>query len=226
MTSQMNLLDTIAVLVVAFLTVFIEASFNIVRDLLGAQIDLLPALVVYASLSSGMLTLALVSVWGGLWYDSLSVNPLGVSVIPLFLVGLMIYRSRDLILREMISTQLALGLVAGAVVPLLTLALVVNTGAHPMIDFGSLWQWLVMAIGASVLTPVMFLLFDPATPDALLPATAGDHLPPGPPNQAGPQLIMLIFDQLNKEDRPLRLFAVALFGGCCSWSPVFGTSRW
>lgn len=156
----MNMLDTVAVLMAAFLAVFIEASFSGFRNLLGAQIDLLPALIVYASLSSGVFTLALLAVWGGLWYDSLSVNALGVSIVPLFVVGLMIHRCRDLVLREMVSAQLALGLIAGAVVPLGTLLILFNSGAHPIIGMASLWQWFVMAVGAAIFTPLMFLLFD------------------------------------------------------------------
>ena len=42
---------------------------NEFRLVFGAQIDLLPSLVVYASLSSGVLTLTLVAICGGLWID-------------------------------------------------------------------------------------------------------------------------------------------------------------
>ncbi len=49
---------------------------------LGAQIDLLPALMVYAGLTHGFTTIVLLAVCGGLWFDSLSLNPLGVSVLP------------------------------------------------------------------------------------------------------------------------------------------------
>ena len=42
---------------------------------------------------------------GGLWFDSLSANPLGVSVLPLFLVGLAIHLNRELILRDQAFAQ-------------------------------------------------------------------------------------------------------------------------
>ena len=90
--------NTIAILVVAYLVVF--ALGEVERQWIGVQIDLLPGLVVYASLSGGILTVTLVSVCGGLWLDSLSANPLGISILPLFVVGLLIQRSRDLILRQ------------------------------------------------------------------------------------------------------------------------------
>ena len=83
----MNWLQTVLVLGAAFLAVFWEAAFGGVRHLLGAQVDLLPPLMVYASLCTGLTTVTLLALCGGLWFDSLSANPLGVTVLPLFAVG-------------------------------------------------------------------------------------------------------------------------------------------
>ena len=78
----MNWVATIILLAVAFLAVYFEASFNELRRLIGVQIDLLPSLMVYAGLSHGLGMVALLAVCGGLWFDALSANPLGVSVLP------------------------------------------------------------------------------------------------------------------------------------------------
>src|SRR5579862_5151281 len=101
----MNPVNSILMLLVTFLAVFCEAAFNGLRNLLGAQIDLLPALLVVASLSAGLTTTTLVAVLGGLFFDSLSANPLGISVLPLFLVGFAIHTQRDLILRDQFFAQ-------------------------------------------------------------------------------------------------------------------------
>jgi cell shape-determining protein MreD len=156
----MNWFNTIAILVVAYLAVFAQATMNEFRLVFGAQVDLLPGLVVYASLSGGVLTLTLVAICGGLWIDSLSANPLGISVLPLFLTGLFIQRSRDLILRQQPFAQFVLGASASAAVPLLTLLLLLNTGTHPLVSWFSLWQWLVMSVIGGAITPVWFLVFD------------------------------------------------------------------
>ena len=156
----MNWLHSIIILTAAFLAVFLEATFNGLRHLLGVQVDLLPSLVVYASLSSGVTTLALLAVLGGLWFDSVSANPLGISVLPLFLVGLLINQYRGLILREQRFAQAVLGLTASATVPVLTLLLLVNTGSQPLIGWFSLWQWLVMSLAGGALTPLWFRFFD------------------------------------------------------------------
>ena len=156
----MNWLHTIVILAAAFVAVFLEATFNGLRHLLGVQVDLLPSLVVYASLSSGVTTLALLAVCGGLWVDSVSANPLGISVLPLFVVGLLINHFRGLILREQRFAQVVLGLGAGASMPVFTLLLLINTGSQPLIGWFSLWQWLVMSLAGAVLTPLWFRFFD------------------------------------------------------------------
>jgi rod shape-determining protein MreD len=156
----MNWFNTIAILVVAYLAVFAQATLNEFRFGFGAQIDLLPSLVVYASLSGGVLTLTLVAVCGGLWIDSLSANPLGVSMLPLFLAGLLIQRSRELILRQQPFAQFVLGAAASAAVPFLTLLLLLNTNSQPLVSWFSLWQWIVMGVVGGAVTPLWFLVFD------------------------------------------------------------------
>jgi len=152
--------NTIAILVVAYLVVFFQATFNELRQWIGVQIDLLPGLVVYASLSSGILTVTLVSVCGGLWLDSLSANPLGISILPLFVVGLLIQRSRDLILREQPFAQFVLGTTGSAAVSLGTVLLIMNTHLQPLIGWFSLWQWVVLSLVGGAITPVWFQCFD------------------------------------------------------------------
>jgi cell shape-determining protein MreD len=156
----MKTFTSIMILVAAFLAVFWASAFNLVRNLLGAQIDLLPALVVYASLSTGLTTVSLLAFAGGLWFDSLSANPLGVSVLPLFIVGLIIYVIRELILRDQVYAQLVLGLAASAAVPVLNLVILLTMGYEPLIGWGSLWQWIVMTLGGAVATPVVFIAFE------------------------------------------------------------------
>jgi rod shape-determining protein MreD len=156
----MNWFNTIAILIVAYLAVFAQATFNELRQWGGVQIDLLPSLVVYASLSSGVVTLSLVAVCGGLWFDSLSVNPLGTSVLPLFLTGLLIQRSRDMILRGQPFAQFVLGALASAATPFLALLLLINSNEQPLVSWFSLWQWLVMSLVGGIMTPVWFGVFD------------------------------------------------------------------
>jgi rod shape-determining protein MreD len=155
----MNLFKTILILAFAFLAVFAETVFSAPRHLLGAQIDLLPALVVFTALNSDLVTLALLAILGGLGFDSLSANPLGVTILPLMLVGFPMYLRRDLILRDLPFAQFVLGAAASALVPALVLILLLNGGKQPLIGWGSLWQWMVMTAGGAAATPVIFAFF-------------------------------------------------------------------
>ncbi len=156
----MSWINSILILLSAFVAVFLETSFGGVRHLLGAQIDLLPALVVYASLRANLVTVTLLAVFGGLWFDTFSDNPLGITILPLFLAGFLIFPQRGLILQEQYYAQFVLGLSASALVPLLTLVMLLSTRQSPILGWGTIWKWLVMSVGGGILTPVCFRLFD------------------------------------------------------------------
>ena len=156
----MTWLNTMLILAVALLVIFLEATVGGIRHWLGAQVDWLPGLMVYVGLSSKVGVVAVVAVISGLCYDAVSANPLGVSVLPLFFVGLVIHLKRQLILRDQVFAQLVLGFAASAAVPLLTVLLLLSSGAEPLIGWRSLWQWLVMSVGGAAFTPVCFWLFD------------------------------------------------------------------
>jgi cell shape-determining protein MreD len=155
----MNWLNTAIVLGATYLAVFWEAAFSGVSHVLSAQIDLLPPLMVYAALCTGLTTVALLALCGGLWFDSLSANPLGVTVFPLFVIGLAIYLKRDLILRDQTFAQLVLGLGASAAAPALTLLLLLTLGHTPLLGWGTLWQFVVLTVGGAIATPICFELF-------------------------------------------------------------------
>src|SRR5271165_4547440 len=138
-TAAMNWPNSILVLLSVVVAVFLEATCQGLRNLLGAQIDLLPALVVYATLTSGMATVSAVAVLGGLCFDSLSTNPTGISILPLFLVGFLIYPRRGLILREQYYARFILGLSASALVPLLTLLILLTMHRTPLLGWGTIW---------------------------------------------------------------------------------------
>src|SRR5262245_20266473 len=142
----MNWLNHILILVIALLVIFLEATFSGVRRLVGAQFDLLPGLIVYTALSARAGMVALTALVSGLGYDAMSANPLCVSVLPLFVAGLVIHEQRQLILRDHVFAQFVLGIAASGAVPLLTLVILLSTGTEPLIGWGTLWQLLVMSV--------------------------------------------------------------------------------
>jgi len=153
-------LQTVLMAGMAFLAVFAQAGWLAPARIIGAQFDLLPGLMVYASLKASSTTVSLVAVAGGLLLDTLSANPLGISIVPLLVVGVVTHRFRHLILREEAYAQSILGLAASAGVPLITVLLLVTLGHQPVLGLGSLWQWLVMSVVGALWTPLCFACFD------------------------------------------------------------------
>jgi cell shape-determining protein MreD len=156
----MNAFRTILILAAAFLAVFGEATLPFPRSLLGAQVDLLPAIMVYAALNSNLTTVVMLAICGGLWFDTFSANPLGITILPLFLVGFPIYLRQDLILRNALFAQLVLGATASAIVPLVKLLMLLSGSTGPLLGWGTIWQWLVMTAGGAIATPFIFELME------------------------------------------------------------------
>jgi len=155
----MNSLPTVLIVAVGFVLVFVESTVGGLRRVLGTQIELLPSLMIYAGLTTGLPTITLLAICGGLWLDSLSANTLGISVLPLFMVGLIIQRYRGLILKDQRFAQMVIGAAASAAVPVMTLLLLLNTERQPLVGWVSLWQLVVMSIAGGIMTPVWFRLF-------------------------------------------------------------------
>jgi hypothetical protein len=94
-----------------------------------------------------------------------------VSVLPFFVIGLCIHGYRELILRDQLFAQVALGLAASAIAPVLTLLCLLTTNRTPLFGWGTAWQLIVMTVGGAVATPVLFEVF------RLLNNTLGYHRP-------------------------------------------------
>src|SRR5262245_33699323 len=112
----MNFLPTFLLLFVAFLVVFLQTTVHGLRVVTGAQVDLLPSIMVYAGLNCGLGPITALAVCGGLLQDSLSANPLGVSILPLFACGAFIHYHRGLILKDAPFARFILGMSASAAV--------------------------------------------------------------------------------------------------------------
>jgi hypothetical protein len=156
----MNAFQTSLILAFAFLAVFAEAALDAPRHWLGAQVDLLPGLMIFTALNAGLPTIALLAIFGGLWFDSLSANPLGISILPLLAIGWPVFLRRDLILRDLPFAQLVLGAAASAAMPLLTILMLLSGSQEPLIGWGSLWQLIVMTAGGAAATPLVFALMN------------------------------------------------------------------
>jgi rod shape-determining protein MreD len=153
---RMNL---VALGLMSYLAVFLAARFHGFRMLTGAQFDFLPGLVVVAAMMHGISAVLVVSITGGLLFDSLSSNPLGVTTLVLATVGTFVYLNRDLLLRDQTYPQFIVGAGASAAAPVMSYIAVSGFGMHPLIDWTSLWVWFVMAVTGALTTPIWFSVF-------------------------------------------------------------------
>lgn len=149
--------NSLIILITAYATVFLQSAMN---GFLGTQLDLLPALMVYASLTAGPVTIATLAFCGGLWFDSLSANPLGITILPLLAIGFVIQVRRDLILRDQTFAQFVIGLTASFAAPAITLLFLLTAGKAPLLGWGTVWQLLVMTVIGGAATPGLFWLFN------------------------------------------------------------------
>lgn len=156
----MSRVPILALFLFAWLAVFAQTQFPVLTHLLHLPVTVLPALMVFAALTHGIVTVAGLAVWAGLGVDALSANPLGISILPLFGVGFLLHLRRHLILREQAYAQFWLGAGAGVAVPALTLLLLYFDSQKPVSGLFHLWQILLTGLLNGVLCPALFGLFD------------------------------------------------------------------
>jgi cell shape-determining protein MreD len=155
----MNRLASIFFYGLAYLVVFCEAASTLPRHLLGAQINFLPGLIVYAALTFDVVGLVFASLVLGLMFDSLSANSLGVTSFAFLVTGFAVFWRRELILRDQLFAQLTLGAMASLAVPSLSIILLFGVRQSPMIGWSTLWQLGIMTAGGALATPAWFKLF-------------------------------------------------------------------
>jgi rod shape-determining protein MreD len=186
----MKWINTIIILLAAYLAVFLQTTVQIPERWLGIQLDLLPILAVYCGLTTDLPTVALLALGGGFFYDAFSANPLGTSVLPLFVTGLLVHHYRDLVLRDQVLTQMTLGGAASLLAPACSLLFLIIwlplrgdaglgepngesaggvdkafgpvslAGVRPLFGWATLEQAVVMGAAGALLAPLMFRLLD------------------------------------------------------------------
>ncbi len=119
----MNWVHPLSLVIATWLVAFGQSWFTGVRAVTHVQVDLMPALVVYAALHTGFPVTLGIAVLGGLGVDALSSGPFGLSVAPLAVLGAVLQWRRDVLLRDSPWAQAALGSVATVAVAGVTLVL-------------------------------------------------------------------------------------------------------
>ncbi len=122
---------------------------------LGVKIDCLPCLVLYCALFASWKELFCVCTLAGLLFDSMSLNPLGVTVISLLLPGYFLYCNRKILLYHSVWVQVLLGFAMGIVSPLFTLLQLTGLPISPLINFRVLFVFIVLGITNALVAPII-----------------------------------------------------------------------
>lgn len=147
-------------LVTGYVLIFAQARLTWFRDLTGAQVDLLPGMIVYAAMAFPLGTVMFCAGVFGLLFDSCSMNAIGTTFVTLALIGAAAGRYRELLLSEHFTTHWVLGLIASAVAPIIAYFLLRLMGMKPLIGWGSAWHWAIMTAGGGAVTPLWFKVFN------------------------------------------------------------------
>ena len=156
----MNRIAFILLLALTALLAFVEGRGWTREGLLGTRIDAIPVLVVYASLRGDFLQAIGAAVFAGLLFDSLSVSPLGTSLLSLTLSALLAIRLRGVVLRDQALAQAVLGGIVSALHPAAHLILLWIFGPRPPMGWETLAHIGVLGLCGAGFAPLCFLLLD------------------------------------------------------------------
>jgi len=154
------ILNRTLLIFVALLLVVLQSTLANVVSLAGAKIELLPALVVYCSMSASLPTALLVAFCGGMFQDVLSAGRLGLSALPLCGIAVVFTNFRPLLFRDFWVIQAVLGgLAAFAASVWMVLCQLVAAGPNTVTlrtAFTVFW----VVVTSALLTPLLFRLLD------------------------------------------------------------------
>jgi len=149
-----------SMILIAIGVVYLEARWTVIEGGWRCQIDVLPVFAAYAALHGRVGVMAGVAALGGGWFDLLSANPLGTSLLSLFLTSYLLHGMHEVLLKGQMAAQFFVCVLAGVLNPVISgLALWVMS-ADPMLGWGTLWQVLINAICCGLAGPVLFLILN------------------------------------------------------------------
>lgn len=155
-----NGITLLVFIITGYVVIFAQAKLTFFRDFFGAQPDLLPGMIVYAAMAFRLESVMLCTVIFGSFFDALSTNALGTSILTLSAIGVAASRYRELLLSEQFTTHWVLGLIASGIAPFISYAILQLSGFNPLIGAGSIWHWAIMIAGGGLVTPLWFKIFN------------------------------------------------------------------
>ena len=117
-------------------------------------------LAAFAALHGGLGPIIGLALIAGSWLDVLSANPLGTSLVSLFLTALILHRLHEVLLKGQLAAQFFVCLAAGAFGPTISCLFLWGMSMQPLAGWGTLWQIVVNAMICGVAGPFIFLILN------------------------------------------------------------------
>ena len=108
-------------ILMAMVLTYVQSHWSMMEGMWRAQIDLLPVFAAFAALHGGLGPIIGLALIAGSWLDVLSANPLGTSLVSLFLTALILHRLHEVLLKGQLAAQFFVCLAAGAFGPTIIL---------------------------------------------------------------------------------------------------------
>jgi len=151
---------TLTILLVALITTHVASAWRLPVQVLGTQLDPLPPLMLVVALRAPITTIAILAIFGSLAQSTLSSNPLGLSLLPLYALGFTVHINSPNLSHHHTCSRFALGAIAGALIPLMSLALLLLTNKEPLIGWFSLWQWSAGILSSGLMAVIFYPLIE------------------------------------------------------------------
>ena len=151
---------TLTILLTALALIYAASAWHLPRQLTGAQLNPLPALMLVVALRAPISAITALAMGGSLFQSALSSGPVGASLLPLYALGLIVHLNTHSLSQHHIGPRFALGAIAGGLVPAVTLGLLLLSGHEPLVGWFTLWQWSVGILGSGIFAVLFFPLLD------------------------------------------------------------------
>ena len=153
-------------ILMAMVLTYVQSHWSMMEGMWRAQIDLLPVFAAFAALHGGLGPIIGLALIAGSWLDVLSANPLGTSLVSLFLTALILHRLHEVLLKGQLAAQFFVCLAAGAFGPTISCLFLWGMSMQPLVGWGTLWQ---IVVNAMALTTICHKVPQPTKGCMLIP---------------------------------------------------------
>lgn len=156
MIKRVILSPILVVIALSFFLFWIQSGVIFFSGILGVKLNLIPVVALYIALYRSWSELFAFVVVSCLLYDSVSLNPLGATLLSLIIPTYVVYSYRSVLLLDSLWVQMFFGFLVTVFSEGATLLILTGLPVTPTIDGTLVWTFVVLGVTGSVLAPIVF----------------------------------------------------------------------